>query len=155
MVGVAAFPGEPTRKALAPRLLLLAVVVLIVVGCREAGAGHPSDLPVLHALPEFELLAEEGVPARFLSLDVHPEHDRPAALANYRDEWGGSEETWRTLTGPLEDVAALTEGLQLPVNFSTQPVDRQARVRGYYSSTAAADIDRLRRDIGILAGAES
>lgn len=105
---------------------------------------------------------------RLVSITVDPTRDTPRVLARYAERYRADPARWLFLTGTREDIHRLAqEGLRLAaVQLDTDErrdgtgpllhsarfvlVDRQARVRGYYESTDAAALQRLRRDIDRL-----
>lgn len=110
----------------------------------------------------------DGEPAvRLVSITVDPEHDRPPVLQEYAERFDASER-WLFLTGERRDIVALaTDGLRL--GFDPEPrveplepgdniahstrfvlVDAEGRVRGYYETTEADELDLLRRDLAAL-----
>jgi len=105
---------------------------------------------------------QEVLPAeiRMVSFTVDPARDTSKALAAYAAEHGASRDRWLFLTGdkqalydicikgfklPLED----DEGTPLePITHSTRfvLVDKQGQIRGYYSGTEEAELNRLATD---------
>jgi protein SCO1/2 len=72
-----------------------------------------------------------------LSISFDPVHDQPAVLAKYASTWKADAESWHFLTGPLEDVKAVSR--QFGLNFwpddvyfthslHTLVIDRQGRL---------------------------
>jgi protein SCO1/2 len=111
--------------------------------------------------------APDGV--RFVSLTVDPAHDTPEVLDRYARAVGAGED-WLFLTGTQEALYRLAiEGFKLGVEEVPPArqtpgdgpflhsshfvlVDGQGRVRGYYDSTEAEALERLRRDLAALRG---
>lgn len=96
---------------------------------------------------------------RFVSISVDPERDSLAALEAYARRFGVEDERWVFLRAPMREVHALAEGSfmlggELPSLHSTKfiLVDREARIRGYYSSDDSVSLDALRQQIRRLAG---
>ena len=95
-----------------------------------------------------------------VSFTVDPDYDTPAVLKDYARRHGVSG-SWHFLTGAREplyrligrgfrlSVAASPEGAEEPVTHSDRLVlvDRQARIRGAYSSGDEPDMARLKRDL--------
>ena len=90
-----------------------------------------------------------------VSFTVDPEHDTPAALAEYAARHHAKPERWRFLTGSREALDHLTrDGFKLgnvdgQLVHSTRLVllDRKARIRGYYSTSEDSPVTQLVRDI--------
>jgi protein SCO1/2 len=109
------------------------------------------------------------VPAdvRFVSLTVDPAHDTPEVLARYARLAGVGPE-WLFLTGPRDALYGLAiDGFKLGVEELPPErrsegdgpflhsshfvlVDALGRVRGYYDSTDAEALRRLRRDLAAV-----
>ncbi len=116
----------------------------------------------------FTRLQQEGLPAKFLSISVDPRRDSPAALSAYRAKWEGDVARWTLAVGSHEAVRDLAErGFKLPLETGAPTVDGMpelfhsnkfalvdgaGRVRGYYASDDALELDRLRRDLAALTG---
>lgn len=99
---------------------------------------------------------EEGI--RFVSFSIDPDHDTPAALAAYAQQYG-ADSRWRLVTGDRAAITALCrDGFHLAVGAGTSArepiahsvrlilVDRAGRIRGYYDATQAGAMARLRHD---------
>ncbi len=106
---------------------------------------------------------------RLVSISVDPEHDSPQVLTTYADRVGADLERWLFLTGDKASVYRLVrEGFHLAVEENAGAptgwevthtprfalVDPKGRIRGYYESSDAADLDRMCADIGRLRGEE-
>jgi protein SCO1 len=50
-----------------------------------------------------------------LSISFDPVHDQPKVLAKYASTWKGDPESWHFLTGPLDEVKAVSR--QFGLNF--------------------------------------
>jgi protein SCO1/2 len=127
-----------------------------------------------------ERMAEVGKRARHLGPDFHlvsisvdPERDTPARLAEYAARYGANPIAWSFLTGPEEAIqATVVQGFK--VGAGKEPsqragaadggagfweifhgenlvlVDRQMRIRGYFSPTAEG-LDQLMEAVGRVA----
>ncbi|MEE9270961.1 MAG: SCO family protein [Candidatus Krumholzibacteria bacterium] len=99
---------------------------------------------------------------RLVSFSVDPEHDTPAILADYAKTLGADLDRWLFLTGDKsETYRYIREGFHLTVqeNSGASPgwqvthsprfalVDPKGRIRGYYESSDAEDLARLRKDV--------
>ncbi len=104
---------------------------------------------------------------RLVSFSVDPEYDSPQVLTTYADRAGAENDRWLFLTGDEETVHRIVrEGFHLAVeNNDGAPtgwevthtprfalVDPKGRIRGYYESSDAVDLDRLCADIARLRG---
>jgi protein SCO1/2 len=105
---------------------------------------------------------------RLISITVDPERDTPKVLVEYANRFSANPERWLFLTGAKEAIYHLAqEGFRLgaaEIPHEKRPplgaththsprfvlVDRQAEIRGYYVSTEADAVARLRRDLKIL-----
>ncbi len=109
-----------------------------------------------------ELSAQKAV--KLLSFSVNPDKDTPSVLSQYADRFKASSDRWLFLTGRQEEIKSLVQdGFRLSVaSASTDPgvilhsprlvlLDRQAQIRGYYDSRDNEALQRLRRDVAILA----
>lgn len=94
----------------------------------------------------------------FLSITVDPERDTIVALQEYASSVGVTDNRWQFIRGEMNELVDLSEnGFMLPAEdlpgmHTTKFVllDKDARIRGYYSGTEKASIDILRRDITTL-----
>jgi len=105
---------------------------------------------------------------RLVSITVDPERDTPKVLVEYANRFSANPERWLFLTGAKEAIYHLAqEGFRLgaaeiphekrPASGATHThsprfvlVDRNARIRGYYTSTDREAMSRLRRDLKTL-----
>lgn len=96
--------------------------------------------------------------ARFVSISVDPEYDTPAVLKNYGQKYNADFSRWNFLTGKRDDIAKLmTDDFKLgyaeDIMFHSDRlvlVDRQGRVRGYYSGGEPNAYKKLRDDLAML-----
>ncbi|MDW7691274.1 SCO family protein [Flammeovirgaceae bacterium SG7u.111] len=98
-----------------------------------------------------------------VSHSVDPEHDQPAVLAEYAKEKGIDSNKWQLLTG---DKPAIYELARCGYFITAKPsqtlendfihsdhlvlVDKEKRIRGYYSGTDREEVDRLITEIHVL-----
>lgn len=109
----------------------------------------------MHRL-EKQLRGQDDV--RFVSISVDPERDTPAVLAAFAKRYGGATGRWIFLTGTPETVhqVAFTTfhvgDVLGKIEHSTKfaLVDKQLRIRGYYSSLGQDDLAALVRDLEAL-----
>lgn len=106
---------------------------------------------------------------RLISITIDPERDTPAVLSEYAKRYGADPHRWLFLTGEKEAVLVLAQQgfLLSAVHLHEEKprpgeaprivhssrfalVDRQFRIRGYYSGIDPDALQRLRRDLEIL-----
>lgn len=100
---------------------------------------------------------------KLVSFTVDPRHDTPAVLAQYARRYHATPGRWFFLTGEQPALNAICRaGFKLgdvdgSLIHSTRFVllDRQSRVRGFYSTTDDAALPHLLRDIRHLRGERS
>lgn len=106
---------------------------------------------------------EPGAEAlRLVSITVDPEHDTPEVLRAYAADHGAEGEPWLFLTSDQRDaiwrlseqgfmlgVQEAPENPLMPINHSGRfvLVDREGRIRGYYSGTTPEGRDALVADL--------
>jgi len=97
---------------------------------------------------------------RLVSFSVDPETDTPAVLTEYANKFGADPKRWLFLTGNRESLYTLSkDGFKLaventggtevePITHSSRfaIVDRQGRIRGYYSMDDPAELEHIIRD---------
>ena len=117
-----------------------------------------------------EFQNENGL--RLVSITVDPTRDTPEVLSEYAKRFGADPARWFFLTGKKEAIYNFAQAgfrlgaLEIPhekrpesgATHTHSPrfvlVDREARIRGYYVSTDADAMKRLRTDLMILLRAE-
>jgi len=104
---------------------------------------------------------------RLVSFSVDPEHDTPEVLARYAERFHADPKLWFFLTGDRDKIYQLAQqGFHLSATplaqEGSQPndgfihssrfvlVDGEAVIRGYYDSSDAAALSRLRKDLTTL-----
>lgn len=105
---------------------------------------------------------------RSISITVDPARDTPEVLSEYARRFSADPARWLFLTGEKETIYKFAqEGFRLgaleiphdkrPESGATHThsprfvlVDREAQIRGYYVSTDAEAMKRLRRDLHVL-----
>jgi len=101
-------------------------------------------------------LSDESL--RLVSISVDPEFDTREVLAKYAAQYRAEEGRWFFLTGDktvihnLAKSGFLAGGVDDVTLHTTRFVliDRQGRVRGYYSSTDEDELRKLRNDAKAL-----
>lgn len=101
---------------------------------------------------------------KLLSFSVDPEKDTPAVLSEYAARYRADAEGWLFLTGPKEEIINLVQrGFRLSAVTSAVDegvimhsprfvlIDREAQIRGYYDSRDKDALQRLRKDVAVLA----
>ncbi|MCS7309524.1 MAG: SCO family protein [Armatimonadetes bacterium] len=101
---------------------------------------------------------------RLVSFTVDPEHDTPQVLAEYARTKGASPDTWTFVTGSKADIYRLArKGFKLAAEDTPEYiqgtkhdfihseklvlVDREGRIRGYYSGLDLEQVRQLVRDV--------
>jgi protein SCO1/2 len=110
---------------------------------------------------------------RLVSITVDPERDTPAVLSEYANRFSADPRRWFFLTGEKETIYKFAqEGFHLgaveiphekrPESGATHThsprfvlVDRNAQIRGYYTSTDPDALKRLRDDLKSLLRSEA
>lgn len=93
-----------------------------------------------------------------LSISVDPEHDTPAALTEFASHYGAPTGQWTFLTGDAKTVHLLAfttfhvGDVLGKIEHSTKfiVVDKQGKIRGYYSSTDEEGIPAMLKDVAAL-----
>jgi cytochrome oxidase Cu insertion factor (SCO1/SenC/PrrC family) len=110
-----------------------------------------------------ELSAQKAV--RLVSFSVDPEKDTPSVLSQYADRHKADIDRWLFLTGGQEEIRNLVQsGFRLSAATAATDtggvilhsprfvlIDHQAQIRGYYDSRDSEALQRLRRDVAVLA----
>jgi protein SCO1/2 len=106
-------------------------------------------------------LASARSDVRLVSFSVDPENDTPAVLTRYAASTHADAARWTFVTGPVDDVsAAVVRGFKVSAaKFATGAndydvthgdwfvlVDAKGKLRGYYSTVEASDVERLAAD---------
>lgn len=109
---------------------------------------------------------------RLVSITVDPTRDTPQVLSQYAKRFSADPARWFFLTGEKETIYKFAQdgfrlgAVELPhekrpesgATHTHSPrfvlVDRDAQIRGYYVSTDAEAMKRLRRDLKVLLGSE-
>lgn len=107
-----------------------------------------------------------GLPLRFVSFSVDPEHDTVEALAAYAKGWNPSETRWLLLRTEPDGLAHLAQGFHVTAERSDGGldavlhssifalVDDQGMVRGMFDSEDARDFQALAAGARALVGSE-
>ncbi len=98
-----------------------------------------------------------------ISISCDPEHDTPQMLQQYAQRNQADPKRWIFLTGKLDEVKAVADGLKLgfepalkdiPITHSTQflLIDQNGNVRGVYNHDDEESLKQLKADSAKLAG---
>jgi protein SCO1 len=105
-----------------------------------------------------------GVPVRFLSFSVDPEHDTVEALAAYAKQWNPDEQRWWLLETTTPGLAEVAKGFHITAERTDGGldavmhsavfvlVDQYGVVRGVYDSERSEDFKALARNVRTLVG---
>lgn len=107
---------------------------------------------------EFEKKINGDADARLVSFSVDPDRDTPPVLQEFANRFGGPTEKWFFLTGRPEILHRLARNvfkvgdLIGVMDHSTKfiLVDKQGRIRGYYSTFDAEGLTTLLEDARTL-----
>ncbi len=100
---------------------------------------------------------------RLVSFSVDPERDTPEVLRMYGERYDADPQRWLFLTGPMDRIYDLAiKGFKITVEAARENnqiihdtrfilVDAAGMIRGYYDSTSAEDLQRLRQEASELA----
>jgi len=96
---------------------------------------------------------------QFVSITVEPDYDSLDVLREYAAAQGVTDDRWKFLWAPIDQVVALCElgfmlaADDLPGGHTTRfvLVDDSARIRGYYGGIESAETMQLEHDIKKLA----
>lgn len=110
---------------------------------------------------------KDAIDARLVSFSVDPDNDTPPVLSDYAARAGADPARWTFVTGPVDDVIrAVVQGFKVSAakiasgaNDSEVThgdwfvlVDAAGRIRGYYPTDDARDIEHVVEDTERLAG---
>ncbi len=100
---------------------------------------------------------------RLVSVSVNPEYDTAGVLQEYAGRYGADPKLWNFLTGPKDDIYELARCGYFIVAKPAESdpndfihadkfvlVDKEKRIRGYYSGTDREDVDRLIAEAQVL-----
>jgi len=105
-----------------------------------------------------------GVPMRFVSFSVDPEHDTVEALAAYAKQWNPEEKRWSLLETTTPGLAAVADGFHVTAQKTDGGldavmhsavfvlVDERGVVRGVFDSEEADDFKALTKAARSLVG---
>lgn len=124
----------------------------------------PGPCPMMSSRMNRLQSSTAGTPeVRLISFTVDPEHDTPAVLAEYAKHFKADPARWSLLTGSravLNDLGlnafhlnSVDGSLIHSTRFAL--IDRQNRIRGYYSSEEDDFLPRLLHDLRQLEAANS
>ncbi|WMJ74903.1 SCO family protein [Cytophagaceae bacterium ABcell3] len=100
---------------------------------------------------------------KIVSFTVDPENDDVEVLANYAAEYKADSRKWSFVTGEKEELYSLArkgffvtamEEVDIEDDFIHSEklilIDKEGRIRGYYTGTDREDVDRLITEINLL-----
>lgn len=108
-----------------------------------------------------------GVPVRFVSFSVDPEHDTIEALAAYARQWNPDEQRWLLLETTPPGLADVARGFHVTAQRTDGGldavmhsavfvlVDERGVVRGVFDSESPEDFQALTRGLRTLAGSQA
>jgi len=103
-----------------------------------------------------------GLPVRFVSFSVDPEHDTVDALAVYAQQWNAGEKRWLLLETTTPALAQVTQGFHVVASRTDGGidavmhsavfvlVDQYGVVRGVFNSEESEDFQALLRNVRTL-----
>ena len=114
---------------------------------------------VMHLRQKFD----DAKTVQFVSISVDPDHDTPAALLAYAQQFDADASQWHFLTAPLAQVQPLMiQSFKIgtdkdPSLHSTYLVlvDQQQRIRGYYDGLDQQAVGKLFKDLKALINSRS
>lgn len=108
-----------------------------------------------------------GLPVRFVSFSVDPEHDTVEALAQYKKQWNSDEQRWLLAETTPPGLADLAKGFHVTADRTDGGldavmhsavfvlVDQYGVVRGVFNSEESDDFKALMRDVRTLVGSKA
>ncbi|MDP1824191.1 MAG: SCO family protein [Archangium sp.] len=108
-----------------------------------------------------------GLPVRFVSFSVDPEHDTIEALAAYAKQWNPDEVRWSLMETTPPGLADLAKGFHVTADRTDGGldavmhsavfvlVDQYGVVRGVFNSEESDDFKALMRDVRTLVGSKA
>ncbi len=99
---------------------------------------------------------------RLVSFSVDPDRDTPEVLRIYSERYDADPQRWLFLTGPMDQIYDIAiKGFKITVEAAREDnqiihdtrfilVDAEGAIRGYYDSTSAEGLQRLRQDASEL-----
>jgi protein SCO1/2 len=109
-----------------------------------------------------EAFANPEYDIHLLSFSIDPEYDSPEILRQYATTYRANGDYWHFLTGDKAEiyqqahcsyfVAAQSQGDYSTIDHADKLilVDKERRIRGYYSGTSRQEVDRLITEIQLL-----
>lgn len=103
---------------------------------------------------------------QFCSFTVDPEADQPSVLKAYAEQFDVEGEKWKFLTGEKSELYTLAQKqcFLSAIEDTTLPdfihddrivlIDKQRRIRGFYTATDKEEVDRLIDEIKVLKAIE-
>jgi protein SCO1 len=122
-------------------------------------ANCPAECPMMSSKMHVVAKKLEGESdVRIVSISVDPERDTPPVLNEFAKHYGAPTRQWTFLTGSPETVHLLAYttfhvgDVLGKIEHSTKfmLVDKQGKIRGYYSSTDEEGIPAMLKDLSVL-----
>ncbi len=116
----------------------------------------PSMCPTMSL--QFQMLSRT-LPSNtgLLSFTVDPDHDTPEVLASYAEKYTSGAKRWHFITGNKDAINKMIQSVHLGVEDDPNMhslrfilIDDKAQIRGYYDSTDAGVLQKIREDISKL-----
>jgi len=116
-------------------------------------------IPMAERYREFYKLYQGSDKIQFVSISVDPARDSLLVLQQYADKQGVTDQRWKFLSAPIDEVAELMEAgfmlsaENLPAGHPSKfiLVDEQAQIRSYFEYNDEKDIELLKLQIKELA----
>ncbi len=116
----------------------------------------PSMCPAMSL--QFQLLDKTlSSDVGLLSFTVDPDHDTPEVMAAFAKKYTADAKKWFFITGKKDDIKQMIRSCHLGVEDDPNMhslrfilIDDKAQIRGYYDSTEAGVLQKIKEDISKL-----
>jgi protein SCO1/2 len=122
-------------------------------------ANCPAECPMMSSKMHVVAKRVQGQDdVKLVSISVDPERDTPAVLNEFAKRYGGATDQWTFLTGSPATVHLIAYktfhvgDVLGKIEHSTKfmLVDKQGKIRGYYSTTDEEGIPAMLKDLAVL-----